>query len=121
MIEVTDDMLKEAIDRIARTPEGALLYRWLQKTLFETLAGEHPDGAFREHNGKRKLASHLMGLMSRGIEDHERASCVVFRTGRSDNDRDGRFRPRPGGRRIPDDAFIPGYDIPGLKSDPGAA
>jgi hypothetical protein len=117
--EITDAATTEAIDRIARTDDGMLLYRFLQKTLCGTVEGIN-DGAFYIQEGRRRLAAHLMGLMSGGIEEHARGQCVVFRTGRSDSDRDNVFRPKPGGRRIDERTFVPAYDLPTHDAGPGS-
>jgi hypothetical protein len=118
MSEITPDDMAEAIDRLARTDDGLILYRFLQKTLCGAVEGN--DGAFMIHEGRRRFASYLMGLMSRGIEENARGHCVVFRTGRSDNDRDGVYRPKPGGRRIDDRTFVPAYDLPRHDAGPGS-
>jgi hypothetical protein len=91
---ITDDDLAAAWDRVARTADGALIYRYLQKIQMGILADLDPsDSALRAEHGKRSLATRLMGLMAKGLDesggrtdlpgdDSERASDrpVVFRT-----------------------------------------
>jgi hypothetical protein len=67
---ITEENLAEAIDRIARTSDGALLYRYLQKVLMGVLVNPNPlHGALPAHEGKRTFAAELMSLMSKGIEE----------------------------------------------------
>jgi hypothetical protein len=119
MTEIADAAMLEAVDRLARTDDGLTLYRFLQKILCGSVEGAD-EGAFLIHEGRRRLAAHLMGLMSSGIEEHARGQCVVFRTGRADNDRDNVFRPKPGGRRIDERTFVPAYDLPSHDAGPGS-
>lgn len=65
----TDDDLKAAIDRLARTADGRELYLYLQKTLLSLAIGDRTDGALREHEGRRMFAADLMSLMAKGIEE----------------------------------------------------
>lgn len=66
---VNDDDLKKALDRIARTADGELLYRYLQRELIAIPAVADPsDGALRENLGHRRFAAKLMGLMAEGID-----------------------------------------------------
>lgn len=58
---------KEAMDRIARTPDGFVLYRYLQKELC-SICPENIQGALRRHEGRRSLARDLMTLMGEGID-----------------------------------------------------
>ena len=65
MIEEKD--FKEAIDRVARTADGEIFYRYLQQVALE-VASPPNDSALREHNGRRRFASDLMTLMGEGID-----------------------------------------------------
>ena len=66
MTDVSDNDLREAIDRIARTPDGEMLYLYFQRVLCEipTGIGRRP---LTEHHGRRSFAAQLMGLMAEGI------------------------------------------------------
>jgi hypothetical protein len=59
--------IKEAIDRIARTADGEILYRYLQQEVCEIVSPAN-ESALREHNGRRRFASDLMTLMGKGID-----------------------------------------------------
>ncbi len=62
-----NDRIKQALDRIARTPDGQEFYRYLQQVVCQT----HPnvsDGALRQHEGTRIFASDLMTHMGEGID-----------------------------------------------------
>jgi hypothetical protein len=65
---MTEQELREAIDRIGRTADGELLYLFLQKRLLRVVHSEKGT-ALRVENGQRILASELMGLLSQGIEE----------------------------------------------------
>lgn len=65
----SDEDLKAAIDRLARTADGRELYLYLQKTLLGFVTGERTEGALREHESRRMFASELMDLMAKGIEE----------------------------------------------------
>jgi hypothetical protein len=70
MSEIDDEALAKALDRIAMTPDGALLYAFLQKEAIGLPAGPDPsDGALRVNYGHRSLAHKMMGLMARGIDE----------------------------------------------------
>ena len=125
IIEVTDEQVKDALQRIARTPDGEVLYRFLQKELMGVLSSGASEGAFREHNGRRSFASTLMGLMADGIETSGRNANVIFRRSGSVSNASGEqrpvYRPAPGGRRIDARTFVPGFDgIPDDSSEGGA-
>lgn len=67
---ITDEDLAMAFDRVARTPDGALIYRYLQKIQMGVLADPDPsDCALRQDFGKRTFAARLMGLMAKGIDE----------------------------------------------------
>lgn len=85
---IDDEQIKQALDRIAHTADGELLYRYLQKTLMGTL-GEHAPGksALRTEHGRRRFAAELMAMMAKGIDesgghvstDRPTERTVVFR------------------------------------------
>lgn len=65
---ITDEDMHKAIANIARTPEGLLLYRWLQKQLLAVPTVTDPQ-ALTAHNGERRFAAQLMGLMSEAVAE----------------------------------------------------
>ena len=65
---ISEEDMREAIDRIARTHDGQLLYRYFQQSLSGVPTNAN-DSALREHNGRRSFAAELMGLMAKGIEE----------------------------------------------------
>ena len=66
---ITDDDMKKAIDRIASTEDGYLLYLYFQKTLCSTVPLSPIEGALQGNEGRRKYAAELMDLMSKGIAE----------------------------------------------------
>lgn len=84
---ITDEDIAEALDRIARTADGGLLYAYLQKVAIGVVdALDPPDGALRANHGERRFAHRMMGLMARGIDESG---------GRSDSGSDRRPSERP--------------------------
>ena len=65
---ITDEEMHAAIDRIARTADGELFYRWLQLEL-QRLPLTADQGALLVSHGRRSLASDLMGRMARGLDE----------------------------------------------------
>ena len=77
---ITDEIMYEAIDRIARTADGELFYRWLQKRLTAVVHTPN-DSALRQDAGERMLAQTLMGLMAKGMREtngHRTDAAVIF-------------------------------------------
>lgn len=113
---ITDEDFRAAMDRLARTEDGRLLYLFLQRRLMTTPATVK-SGPLRVDLGQRMFAAQLMGLMTRGIQDS------AGRTGSADG-HGGGDKPivfavtgpsRVGGsggagRRIGADTRIPGWD-----------
>ena len=99
--------MQEAIDRIARSADGLLLYRLLQKVLCGTVAAQNDVGALQINEGRRTLARDLMAFMSEGIAENDRAAVTfaIAKPERTDQ------RPRGAGRRIGPEHFVPGYDV----------
>lgn len=65
-LAISEEQVREALDRIARTPDGRLLYLFLQKAL--TAVPVSPDSdALRELHGRRMFAAELMADMAKGI------------------------------------------------------
>lgn len=97
----------EAIDRIARTPDGQMLFHHLQKILLNVATPEISDGALRQLEGRRMFASELMGLMAKGIADSDRYAITFVTSG------ERRASPTRGaGRRITADTRVAGWDDP---------
>ena len=110
----------EALDRIARTPDGAAFYIFLQRRLMTVLASDS-DGALRSDHGERMFAAKLIGLMAKGIlESGGRTSNTSGSTGSGEQPivvpgSEPRLVSRarnPGSRRITADTRVPGYDPP---------
>ena len=117
-----DKDLHEAIDRIARTSDGRILYLFLQRKTME-LAADLSDGALRVHTGERTFAAKLISLMASGIADSGGRSSdtssspgasaeqpIVFRL----PERAAVSKPRPRGnaRRVTASTRVAGYDGP---------
>ena len=66
---ITDDEMHKAIDRIARSDDGELLYRYFQRILCAVTTDPAQDSALRELEGRRKFAASLIGLMAKGIQE----------------------------------------------------
>lgn len=121
-IHPTQEAIFEAIDRIARTPDGAMLYVHLQRRLM-SISGEDLESALRLQEGERRFASKLIGLMAKGIfESGGRTGHTGSSIGPGGGEqpvvvpspepvRTGRAR-NPGGRRITEHTRVPGYDPP---------
>src|SRR6516164_9887792 len=103
MIENKD--IQEAWDRVARSPDGLLIYRHLQRIVMGT-AGP-ADSALPRLEGRRRLAADLMAYMAEGIADNDRA-CVTFAVAKPVPT----TGTRGAGRRVTADTFVPGYDTP---------
>jgi hypothetical protein len=67
-VSISEDDMAGAIDRIGMSPDGELLYLWLQKRLTRVVHSSEV-GALQSENGQRILASELMGLLSAGINE----------------------------------------------------
>jgi hypothetical protein len=109
MIEVKD--MEEAIDRIARSSDGKMLYLLLQRRLM-ALPSTTDAYALPLEAGERIFAAKLIGLMAKGIAESDGHNSgqqpIVFAVrqptvvGRS----------RGAGRRITDEHHVEGYDRP---------
>lgn len=82
---ISDDELVRAIDRIALTPDGEHLYRYLQRVAQSVLDDPATlgPGALSAHDGRRRFALELMQRMAKGIDE---------RGGRSDHSSSGTER-----------------------------
>jgi hypothetical protein len=115
---IPDKLLLEAIDRIARTPDGGMLYVYLQRRLMAVLPTTEPC-ALSTHHGERLFASRLLDLMAKGIiESGGRTSSgdtsggteqPIVRPIAQPVDARGA---RGAGRRITADTRVPGWDPP---------
>jgi hypothetical protein len=111
MTDIDDKTLQDALYRIARTDDGLLLYRYLQKTLCGVIQSAD-SSALNQDNGRRTFASELMAQMSKGIEEsasggRESARPVIFKRSASAGGGDGQ---RGAGRRVqlePGDGWSP--------------
>ena len=87
MSEISSEQINEAWDRIARSPDGHIIF-WHLNKLAMALS---PDvSALPVHEGGRILARNLMSLMARGIVDSDR--YVIAITNRSAAEPDARSR-----------------------------
>jgi len=103
MIESKD--IAEAWDRIARTPDGLIIYRHLQRIRMGLAPTDL--SALPVFEGRRSLAADLMAFMSEGIADNDRA-CVTFAVAKPATVSGA----RGAGRRVTANTFVAGYDIP---------
>ena len=118
-VHPTQQACLEAIDRIARTPDGATFYVFLQRRLMSISVAES-DGALRQDQGERTFAARLIGLMATGIFESGGRTSSTSSGGTGDGEqpivvpsakpvRTGRER-NPGGRRITEHTRVPGWD-----------
>lgn len=117
---MTRDDLHEALDRIARTPDGRIFYRFLQEKLMEAI-DPGSDGALRRDLGERIFAAKLTSLMGKGIQESAGGSSIDDTTGgaepliviaRPKPVDVGPGRPRGNRPRVDERTFVPGYDYP---------
>ena len=120
IFEVDDRMIAEAIERIAGTADGELLYRFLQKSLMATMA----PAAITEHTlprfeGRRSFAAELMAMMAKGISPRDRYDAATVTFALSGARRADSGARRPGGRRVTLDTPVPGWDPPDPDAESG--
>ena len=85
-VHPTPQFCLEAIDRIARTPDGAALYVFLQRRVM-AISHADTDGALRLDEGERRFASRLIGHMAKGVfESGGRTGITGSSTGPSGSD-----------------------------------
>lgn len=70
---ITDEEMHQAIDRIARSEDGHLLYLYFQKALCATTTTE---SALPRNEGRRSFAAELMAIMAKGIRESGRADSI---------------------------------------------
>jgi hypothetical protein len=65
--EITDVQIKEALDRIAMTNDGKLLYLYCQQERMRITPPSIDERALPRFEGRRSFAADLMALMGEGI------------------------------------------------------
>jgi hypothetical protein len=113
--ELTGQDMRDALDRVARSSDGVLLYRYLQKIRLGLTTNDMPDGALRWNEGRRSLAAELMALMAEGIRSSARADSPItfaFAGARAV------ARTRGAGRRVTAGTIVSGWDT-GADPEPG--
>jgi hypothetical protein len=118
---ITDDDLRSAWDRVARTADGQLLYLHLQRRLM-AISTVVSDGALLASEVERRFAATLMGLMAKGIEESGGSGDT---SGSGSGSSSGAERPivfavakpvavarRTGGRLVGPDDHVAGWDQP---------
>jgi hypothetical protein len=108
--QIDIEQIKQAWDRVARTADGQVIYRHLQRIRMGLAPENVPDSALPRLEGRRSLAADLMAFMSEGIAENDR-SCITFAVAKPAAASTGT---RGAGRRIGPEHFVPGYDAPGL-------
>jgi hypothetical protein len=111
-----DKLLLEAIDRIARTPDGRMQYLWLQRKMMEVRELNDPCALSADH-GERRFAARLLGLMATGISESGGRTSSSGTPGDTEQPIvlavpqpvDARGT-RGAGRRITEHTFVPGWD-----------
>lgn len=115
---ISEKILLEAIDRIARTPDGRLAYLYLQRALMAVPTSDDPCALSTNH-GERRFAARLIGLMATGIA--ESGGRTSSGSGTGDTEQPIVFAvPKPvdtrraggAGRRITEHTRVPGWDPP---------
>jgi hypothetical protein len=114
---INEKLILEAIDRIARTPDGVSLYLYCQRRMMAVAHSSEPH-TLQRSEGERTFALQLIGLMTKGlIEGGGRPSI----SGPGSDDEPIIFAgpkpiaqpvPRGAGRRIDADTRVPGWDYP---------
>lgn len=116
---LTDEDLHKGIDRVARTPDGRILYLFLQKHLM-VIPTSVLRGALRVNHGERMFAAKLIGLMAKGIAESDGSSSGSGERITGSGDKPIVFAvPQPrrvsgsgrsGNRRIGENTRVAGYD-----------
>jgi len=101
--ELDFQQTKDAWDRLARSQDGIVIYRHLQR-IRQALATDM--SALPQFEGRRSLAADLMAFMADGIRDYDRA-CVTYTIAKPVP----ASAARGAGRRVTADTFVPGWDI----------
>jgi hypothetical protein len=115
--EISEKLMQEAIDRIARTPDGRVLYLYCQKRLMAVSISSDL-GTLHHSEGERTFAARLISLMATGISESGGRTSSGGSTG---SEQPIVFAvpkpravggPRGAGRRIDEHTRVPGYDPP---------
>ena len=104
--EIETSKIAEIWERIARTADGQIAYRWLQGVLMSK-ASKQDVSALPFLEGRRSLAWDIANYMAQGIVDSDRYA-VTFVT--RITPRDERTT-RGAGPRIGPEHFVPAYDV----------
>ncbi|HEY8751587.1 MAG TPA: hypothetical protein VIM11_26635 [Tepidisphaeraceae bacterium] len=122
-VHPTNKFCIEAIDRIARTADGAALYVFLQRRLM-SISVAPTDGALRSDEGERTFAAKLISVMAKGIfESGGRSGITGSSIGPGGSEqpvvvpspRAVRVSGEPGStRRIGPHTRVAGYDFPDI-------
>ena len=75
--EIASKDIEAAIDRIARTDDGMLLYLYLQKVRLGLTPSDAQQRALRANEGRRSFAADLMAHMGKGIRESGRADNPI--------------------------------------------
>lgn len=120
-VHPTNQFCIAAIDRIARTPDGAALYVFLQRRLM-SISITDSDGALRQDQGERTFAAKLISTMAKGIfESGGRTGITGSSSGPGGSEQPvvvlspravSVDRGTGGNRRIGPETRVPGYDLP---------
>lgn len=114
------DDINQALDRIARTADGEMLYRYLQRECLTFPNESDPsDGALRANHGRRSFAADLMRRLEKGIDESVGASRST--SGQRPTERAVVFRAPSyaGPRRVSARDHIAAHD-PELSPGPGS-
>jgi hypothetical protein len=103
--DISTDDLRKALDRIARTQDGILLYRHLQKIRLGLAPPASTGRALRHFEGYRNCAADLMAHMAEGIGNGSGA-VVTFSIARGAPV----SASRGAGRRVTADTIVPGWN-----------
>jgi hypothetical protein len=119
-VHPTNKACLEALDRIARTADGAAFYVYLQRRLM-SVHGAQGKGALRQNHGERTFAAELISVMAKGIfESGGRTGIHGSSSGPGGSEQPVVVpipKPvsvaRPGSRRrIGPNTRVAGYDLP---------
>ena len=115
--EISEKLMHEAIDRLARTPDGRVLYLYCQRRMMAlTTTGDI--GTLQRSEGERTFAARLIGLMATGISESGGRTSSGSSTGDTSEQPIVFAVPKPravggprgAGRRITEHTRVPGYD-----------
>jgi hypothetical protein len=110
--------IKDALNRIAMTPDGHNLYIFLQRRLMK-VPDPQQRGALRANQGERSFALELIGLMAKGIAESVNRTSSSAGSSSSGAEQPvvlptaepvAVARARGAGRRITADTRVPGWD-----------